>query len=171
MKLILTPSQDDVRIARFAALAIAIHWLESALPSPLPGVKPGLANVITLMVFLLYGLGSAAWVSVLRVIVGSFVAGTFMTPAFALSLAGALATLGVLWAVARSPVLGLGPVGIAVLMALAHMAGQFTVAYAFFVPHPGLLTLLPVLLTAALVFGLVTGKITEVMLQHWQQNK
>jgi heptaprenyl diphosphate synthase len=171
VKLVLTPNQEDVRIARFAALAIAIHWLESALPSPLPGVKPGLANVVTLTVFLLYGLRSAVWVSVLRVLVGSFVAGTFMTPAFALSFSGALASLGVLWVASRWSTLGLGAVGIAVLMAMAHMAGQFAVAYAIFVPHPGLLTVLPLLLTAALVFGLVTGKITDVMLQHWQQSK
>lgn len=171
MKLILTPSQEDVRIARFAALAIAIHWLESALPSPLPGVKPGLANVVTLTVFLLYGLRSAVWVSVLRVLVGSFVAGTFMTPAFALSLAGALASLGVLWVVSRAVALGLGPIGIGVLMAMAHMAGQFAVAYALFVPHRGLVTVLPVLLSAALVFGLMTGKITDVMLRQWQQSK
>ena len=45
-----TATRDDHLIAGFAALAIAIHIIESAFPSPLPGVKPGLANVVTLIV-------------------------------------------------------------------------------------------------------------------------
>ncbi|MGD9000355.1 MAG: Gx transporter family protein, partial [Granulosicoccaceae bacterium] len=38
-------SDEDQRIARLAALAIVIHVAESALPSPLPGIKPGFANI------------------------------------------------------------------------------------------------------------------------------
>ena len=53
----------DHRIAWLAALAITIHIVESALPSPLPGVKPGLANVVTIVVLWRYGWAAAAWVS------------------------------------------------------------------------------------------------------------
>ena len=43
---------DDRRIARLAALAIGLTLAEAALPSPLPGVKPGLANIVVLLVLL-----------------------------------------------------------------------------------------------------------------------
>ena len=43
---------EDHRIAWLAALAITIHVIESVLPSPLPGLKPGLANVVTIAVLL-----------------------------------------------------------------------------------------------------------------------
>ena len=46
---------DDRRIARLAALAIGLTLAEAALPSPLPGVKPGLANIVVLLVLLQYG--------------------------------------------------------------------------------------------------------------------
>ncbi|MFQ5488479.1 MAG: Gx transporter family protein, partial [Gammaproteobacteria bacterium] len=116
---IITTTRQDHRIAWLTALAIAIHIAESVLPSPLPGVKPGLANVVTLTVLFLYGWSAAVWVSLLRVLVGSLLIGTFLTPTFALSLSGALASLVVLGLGTLLPGRGLGPVGFALLASLA----------------------------------------------------
>jgi heptaprenyl diphosphate synthase len=158
-------TREDHRIAWLAALAIAIHVLEAALPSPLPGVKPGLANVITIVVLVQFGWRTAAWVGLLRVLCGSLLLGTFLSPTFFLSLAGALASLAVLGLATRLPGRGFGPVGYGLLAAQAHMLGQFLVAYRLFIPHAGLWTLLPLLLTAALLFGLLSGIIARMMLQ------
>jgi heptaprenyl diphosphate synthase len=158
---VIPTTRDDHRIAWLAALAITIHILESALPSPLPGVKPGLANVVTIVVLLRYGWAAAAWVSMLRVLAGSLLLGTFLSPAFVLSFSGALGALAVLClahALGRlAPRWALGPIGYSLLAALAHMAGQFWVAWRLFVPHEGLLHLLPILLSVALLFGAVSG--------------
>jgi len=164
------PERRDHRIAWLAALAITIHIAESALPNPLPGVKPGLANVVTIAVLYLYGWRTAAWVSLLRVLVGSLLLGTFLSPTFVLSLAGALAsitTLGGAYLInTRLPGQGLGPVGYSLLAAMAHIAGQFYSAYWLFIPHAALFTLLPVLMSAAVVLGLINGIITRTMLQR-----
>lgn len=149
----------DRVIAGFAALAIAIHILEAAFPSPLPGVKPGLANVITVVVYLRYDLRTAAWVAALRVLVGSLLIGTFLSPSFLLSATGAIASLLVLGAVGGLGRGMIGALGLSVAAAIAHMSGQITVAYLLFIPHPAILGLVPVLLTAALVFGTVSGLI------------
>ena len=148
---------EDQRIAWLAALAITIHILESAFPSPLPGMKPGLANVITIVVLVQFGWRSAAWVSLLRVLCGSLLLGTFLTPTFLLSLGGAVCSIAILWLACRLPGRGFGPVGFSLLAALAHMTGQFTIAWLLFIPHPALWRLFPVLLTAALLFGTVGG--------------
>ena len=170
----MTPSvserREDVLIAGFAALAIAIHVLEANLPSPLPGIKPGLANAVTLIVLLRHGWRSAAWVSALRVLAGSLLTGSFLAPGFWLSASGALCSLLALglcaqWN-ARLPAMALSALGLSVLSALAHMGGQFWIAYKWFVPHPGLLRLLPILMTAALVFGLATGWATQQILRR-----
>jgi heptaprenyl diphosphate synthase len=39
-------------------------------------------------------------------------------------------------------------------------------AYLLFIPHPGLFRLLPVLMTAALIFGVVSGIIAQAMLRR-----
>lgn len=82
----LTLTADDHRIARLTAAAIAIALVESAVPSPLPGVKPGLANIITLLVLLRYDWVTAAWVTLLRVLAVSLLIGQFLAPGFVLSL-------------------------------------------------------------------------------------
>lgn len=166
----LTPSPEDRLVAGYAALAIVIHVLEAGFPSPVPGVKPGLANVVTLIVLLRHSLRLAIWVALLRVLVGSLLVGSFMAPGFWLSTAGAGASLlmlalGSAWNRAL-PGLRLGALGLSVLAALAHMGGQFAVAYALFVPHPGLLRLLPLLMTAALLFGMATGAAAATILRQ-----
>ncbi len=162
----LKTTPEDHLIAWLAALAIAIHIIESVLPSPLPGVKPGLANVITIAVFMIYGWRTAVWVSMLRVLVGSILIGTFLSPTFMLSFSGAVASLIVLWLASRLPGEGFGPVGLCLLAAMAHMFGQFYIAYLLFIPHQGLFKLLPLLMTAAVVFGIISGIIVRSMLQH-----
>jgi heptaprenyl diphosphate synthase len=156
--------REDHMIAGFAALAIAIHILEAAFPSPLPGVKPGLANVVTVVVYLRYGLRTAAWVALLRVLVGSLLIGTFLSPTFLLSATGAilsLLTLGLVGSMGRRMI---GALGLSVAAALAHMSGQIWVAYTLFIPHPAILNLTPLLLTAALVFGTVSGIIAASLI-------
>ncbi len=160
----------DRQIAGYAALAVAIHILEAALPSPVPGIKPGLANVVTLIVLFRYGFGFCCWVAALRVLVSSLLLGSFLTPTFMLSAAGALASLAALALAAawnrHAGTAQLTAVGCGAAAACAHMGGQFVVAWQLFIPHPGLLVLLPTLLTAALAFGLVSGWIAAAVLQR-----
>jgi heptaprenyl diphosphate synthase len=155
--MLIQTTAEDHRIAWLAALAITIHIMESAIPAPLPGLKPGLANVITIIVLLQFGWATAAWVSLLRVLCGSLLLGTFLTPTFVLSLGGAISSIGILWFAIRLPGRGFGPVGFSILAALSHMAGQFILAWLLFIPHPALWRLFPILLTAALLFGIVSG--------------
>ncbi len=162
----INPTREDYRIAWLTALAITIHIVESALPSPVPGIKPGLANVITIVVLLMYGWPTAAWVAMLRVVVGSLVIGTFLTPTFVLSFSGAVASITVLGIGSLLPGKGLGPIGYSLLAAMAHMATQFTVAYLLFIPHPGLFKLLPVLMTASVVFGIVSGLVVSAIMNR-----
>ena len=68
---------EDHRIARLAAFAIGLSVMEAVIPSPLPGIKPGLANIVTLLVLERFGLRAAVWVSLLRVVAGSLILGIF----------------------------------------------------------------------------------------------
>jgi len=166
MKLQLNVSSEDHKIARLAALAIGIHVIESLIPSPIPGIKPGFANIVILIVFAIYGLNSAAWVSMLRVIVGSIVIGTFLSPTFVLSLSGACGSLLVLVFFSHQAGMRVSLFGIAILMSMANMVAQYIMVYWFFIPHEELINILPILLTAALIFGVFTGLIAEKVYQN-----
>ncbi len=155
---------DDHRIARYAAAAIALSVAEAALPSPLPGIKPGLANIIVLVVLARHGWRDAAWLSLLRVGAGSLAIGQFLAPGFFLALAGAICSLAVLALAAALPARWFGPVSASVLAAFAHVGGQLLLARAWLVPHDGVFFLLPLFATAALVFGTINGLIAARLL-------
>jgi heptaprenyl diphosphate synthase len=159
------PSARDRRLARYAAAAIAASLIEAAIPSPLPGVKPGLANIVILIVLARHCWRDAAWVSVLRVIAGSLLAGQFLAPGFFLAATGALVSLAVLGALQALPWRWLGPVGRSVAAAFAHIGGQLVLARLWLVPHDGLFNLAPVFFAAALVFGIVNGVVADRLLR------
>ncbi len=162
-------TDTDRRIARYAAAAIALSVVEAALPSPLPGVKPGLANIVILIVLMRHGWRDAAWVAVLRVIAGSLLVGQFLAPGFFLALAGTLASLAMLAIAVRLPRRAFGPVTASVLAAFAHIGGQLLLARLWLVPHDGVFLLAPVFGLSALVFGIVNGLIAAKLLKENQE--
>ncbi len=158
------PTPEDRRIARYAAAAIALTVAEAAIPLPLPGVKPGLANIITLIVLVRWGWKEAVWVSLLRVLAGSLLLGQFLAPGFFLSLSGALASLAMLGIAARLPKRLFGPVTFSILAAGAHIGAQLVVARFWLVPHDGIFYLTPVFACAAVFFGTLNGLIAARLL-------
>ncbi len=153
----LRPTADDHRIAAYTVAAITLTLAEAAIPSPLPGIKPGLANIIVLVVLLRYGWRDAAWVSLLRVFAGSIVLGQFLAPGFFLALTGAVCSLAVLGLSAHLPTRWFGPVSHSILAAFAHVGGQLLLARSWLVPHDGVFYLLPLFAASALLFGVING--------------
>src|SRR5512145_998627 len=149
----LRTTAEDHRIAQLAAAAIGLALIDAAIPLPLPGIKPGLSNIITLIVLARYGWGTAAWVCGLRVIAGGLLLGQFLSPGFFMSLTGAVLSLLVLAGAVRLPRRWFGPVSWSILAAFAHIGGQLLLARVWLIPHDGIFLLTPVFAGAALVFG------------------
>lgn len=157
---------DDHRIAKLAAFAIALHMVEAVIPSPLPGVKPGVANIVTLYVLYQYGFATAAWVSILRVFASSLLLGQFLSPTFALSLSGAILSLVMLWLAMHLPKKYFGPVSLSILAAFSHIAGQLLMVRLWLIPHASVSYLIPIFALAALFFGFINGLITAKLLYN-----
>jgi len=78
----LQPSLYDMQLARLAAIGLALSLLEAAIPSPLPGIKPGLANIVTLIALQQLSWRAAVWVSLLRIVAAGLMLGSLFTPGF-----------------------------------------------------------------------------------------
>ncbi|MBO5944976.1 MAG: Gx transporter family protein [Clostridia bacterium] len=113
-------------LALSVSLAMILSFVESLIPPlvAIPGVKIGLANIVT--VFLLYTLGirAAGTVSLIRVLLSALLFGNVQCLIFALS--GALLSFGVM--IIAKYLLPFGTVGVSVLGAVAHNAGQVVAA-------------------------------------------
>ncbi len=158
-------TDEDRRIAGLAAAAVGLTLVEAAIPLPLPGVKPGLANIVTLIVLYRYGWRAAVWVSLLRIFAGALALGTFLTPTFVMSLAGGLASLLALAMLVRLPRRLFGPVGLSVLAAFAHIGAQLGVVGVWLMPGVNLVPLLALFLGAAWLSGLVNGLAVAKLLE------
>lgn len=162
----LQTTADDHRIAKLAAFAIGLHIIEAIIPSPLPGVKPGIANIVTLYVLYRFDFATAAWVSLLRVFASSLLLGQFLSPTFMLSLSGAIFSLLSLAITIKLPKRYFSAITLSVIAAFAHIAGQLLVVRLWLIPIDGVAYLIPVFFCASLVFGVINGLITRHLLSH-----
>ena len=69
-------------LSLIVALGVVLHRLEILIPLPSPWIKLGLANVMTLVTLIFFGLRDAVTVTLLRIMLGSIVGGTFLSPTF-----------------------------------------------------------------------------------------
>jgi len=158
-----SPADSIVRLSILVACASVLQVAESLLPHPLPGVRLGLANIITVIAMVYIGPGSAIQLAVLRTLVSSMVLGTFLTPTFVLSFSGGVASALVmilLYRLSRSS----GPfrfslIGISVGGAVSHIMTQVALVYLLFIRSSGVLLLWPWLALSAVVTGVLTGMI------------
>nr|NIS40465.1 Gx transporter family protein [Desulfuromonadales bacterium] len=151
-------------LALFTALAIALHSVEYLLPSPTPWFRLGFANILTVCALCLFGGRAAWWVTLGRVLVGSFFLGRFFSPGFFLALSGGIAATALMTGVRQACGARIGPVGLSVLGAAGHAVGQLTVAWLLLVRHEGLWLLLPFLLLSALATGIVNGTAADLLM-------
>jgi len=156
----------DHQIAQLSAIAIGLSLIESVLPSPMPGVKPGIANIITLYAIYRFNFRTAIWVSILRVFATSLILGQFLSPTFMLSLAGSLLSLLTLYFSIKLPSRFFSPIGLSVLSSFAHITGQLLLVRLWLIPHASIYYLIPLYSAAALAFGLINGWITYRLLKH-----
>jgi heptaprenyl diphosphate synthase len=164
--LTINTTDQDHHIAKLTALAISLHVIEAVLPSPLPGVKPGIANIVTLYVLTKYGYATAMWVSLLRVFASSLLLGHFLSPTFILSLSGSICSLFILFFAQFLPKKYFSVITLSILAAFAHITGQLLIVRFWLIPDAGVGYLIPVFMTAALIFGLINGLIASRLLKN-----
>ena len=118
-----------VYFSLFVTLATALGFLETLLsnPLPLPGVKLGLANIVTLLVLYLYGLKEGLVVSLFRVLFVSLLGGTFLAVGFWLSFSGAVLSTLVMAGLIKY-VSALSIIGVSMAGAVSHNVGQLLAA-------------------------------------------
>lgn len=140
------------------ALSVAENQLPLTMAIPIPGIKLGLANIVT--VFALYALGPAQAVLILlaRCTLGALFAGNMNALMF--SLMGGLAAMGVMILLSR--VRALSVYGVSVGGAAAHNCGQVAAAV-LTLGNTAPLYYLPVLLGVSLFTGAFTGLVAACL--------
>ena len=151
-------------LALLSAIALTIFMVEAQIPAlvPIPGVKVGLANIVT--VFAVFALGPKEGASVLfvRIFLGAVFAGNFSTIFY--SAAGGACAIGVTILLKKN--LTTKQLWVAGSMgAVAHSIGQMAVAI-LITGTPGLIVYLPVMIVISIVTGCFTGLCAQFLVNR-----
>ena len=153
------------------ALALALSLAERMIPLelliPIPGIKLGLANIITLFVLQKYRVRDALAVLVLRIFLGSLFTGTLVSCLYSLS-GGLLCLVGMalLCRLLQNRYLWF----VSVCGAILHNIGQILTAM-LVMQTTQVIWYLPFLLISGCVTGLFTGLAATYLIRHWKRTE
>ena len=148
--------------AVLTAMALALSYLENFFPLslaiPLPGIKLGLANIVTLFALYALGPGQALMILLARCLLGSVFAGNMSALIF--SVLGGVTAMVVMILLSRCGRLSI--YGVSVGGAAAHSCGQVAAAV-LTLGNTAPIYYLPVLLGVSLFTGALTGLIAACL--------
>ena len=152
-------------ISVFLSLSIILQIAESFIFIPLflPGIKLGLANIVTVIVLYVYGIKEAGKIGIMRI----FIAGILRNGLgmnFLFSLSGILCSLIVSSFLKKTGKFSV--MGISIAGANFHMIGQIIVASAIYRTNLLYVSYLPYMLLVSLFTGMLTGYFAEKILER-----
>ncbi|MGN0999867.1 MAG: Gx transporter family protein [Faecousia sp.] len=153
-----------VLMALLTAIALTIFMIEAQIPAlvPIPGVKVGLANIVTVFAVFAIGPGEAAAILFVRVFLGAVFAGNFSTILYS----GAGGLCAILVTILLKKILTDRQLWVAgALGAVAHSLGQMAMAV-LITGTPSLVVYLPVMIAISIVTGLFTGLCAQTIIHR-----
>jgi heptaprenyl diphosphate synthase len=141
--------------AILTALGLILGLLERFVPLPLPGVKLGLANIVTLFALYTVGVPYAAGILAVRCILGSIFSGSVTGLIY--SLTGGALSLLTMALIKRTGYFSV--YGVSTLGSAFHHIGQ-VIAVSLVMSSPSVFLYLPVMLTVSVGTGLLIAFIT-----------
>ncbi|MBE5777444.1 MAG: Gx transporter family protein [Clostridiales bacterium] len=151
------------------SLALALNYLERFIPLqllvPLPGIKLGLANIVTLIALYMLDVKSAVIILVTRCLMGAMFGGGVTGLLF--SLTGGLVAITMMILASRIPVFSV--YGVSILGAAGHNVGQI-MASMLLMQSIYIGAYLPYLLIVALFTGFATGSCASGVIRIMQKS-
>ncbi|MBQ9234613.1 MAG: Gx transporter family protein [Lachnospiraceae bacterium] len=147
----------------FIALAMVLSYLESLVPISfaIPGIKLGLANIVTIIALVKLGLKPALIISVGRVILSGLLFGNPATIMY--SMAGALLSIAVMFIVRKLKLLAI--TGTSVCGAVAHNLGQLIIA-AIVIENTKIFYYMAVLSVSGIIAGVLIGLLEGIIIKN-----
>lgn len=159
------PTTQSVRLALLVAVGLILFLFESAIPRPLPWLKPGLSNLIVVLALYGFGFTAALTVMLLRVVLGALILGTLLNPVFLFSFFGGLLATCAMGGLRYYGGRVFSIIGVSICGAFVHNVTQLSLAAVLVVANVQVLYLTPLLLLASLFSGTVVGVVAYGLLE------
>ena len=159
-------SKKVARMGVFIALAMIFSYIEVLIPFNfgIPGVKLGIANIVTVTSLYIFSTGEAFGISVIRIVLMGILFGNGMSLLY--SLAGGLLSFLAMWI--GKKINWFSVMGVSVAGGVFHNVGQI-LAVMFVMKNTMFVAYLPVLLVAGLVTGYLIGFLANVIVDNYSR--
>ena len=164
-------SGKTVYISLLVSLSIVLHTLEAMIPLPSPWIKLGISHIATLLALVLLGFQEAIIVTLLRVLIGSVLFGTFLSPTFMLSLSGGISSTIAMGLFYKFFQRYFSLIGVSLFGAYTHTIVVMILVYHFIIHHKELFYLFPIFLLFSAVTGIVNGIIANKLVMKIVEEK
>lgn len=145
-----------IYLSLLSAQAVLLSVIETQLPVPIgvPGIKPGLAGIVTIVSLVFFSFSDAILIILIRSVISSlFMGGPVM---FMFSICGGILSAAVMWIMLKYVRKFFSFTGISIAGAVAHNTGQIAVA-CFVMSDLSVAAYLPVLLVSGILTGSFMG--------------
>lgn len=158
-----TKSQRIAYIALFTAVSMIFSYVETLIPIDfgIPGVKIGLANIVSVICIYIYGAGYALIITILRVVLSGFLFTNLYSVIY--SVAGGF--LSILAMKLLKDTDRFSVIGVSILGGVFHNIGQLLVAI-ITVSQLKILFYGPILIISGVFMGVLTGLISKLIIKR-----
>ena len=157
------------RLSMLLAVSVALNVIEASLPlfnGYIPGLKLGLANIVTVFIIYQFSLKDAFYVGILRVFLVAILRTGLFSITFFFSLSGVI--FSIIFMYLAKNFLKLSIVGVSIVGSIAHSTGQVLTSI-LLLQMSSMIYYLPWLLLFSIPTGILVGIICKQLIKFYDE--
>lgn len=157
------------RLSMLLAVSVALNVIEASLPlfnGYIPGLKLGLANIVTVFIIYQFSLKDAFYVGILRVFLVAILRTGLFSITFFFSLSGVI--FSIIFMYLAKNFLKLSIVGVSIIGSIAHSTGQVLTSI-LLLQMSSMIYYLPWLLLFSIPTGILVGIICKQLIKFYDE--
>lgn len=154
-----------VKLSLLISIGLVLFIVESFIPFPIPWMKLGIANIVSIIALYIYGIKDALIVVFFRVVIGSLIRGMLLNPIFFVAIGSGIIAVLVMGFVKFSLGRFFSAVGVSIWGAFFYNITQVVIYYFLIIKRPEIFNLLPFFLIITPFTGFITGFVALIVIE------
>ncbi|NVM04632.1 MAG: Gx transporter family protein [Candidatus Helarchaeota archaeon] len=154
-----------IKLSLLISIGLVLFIVESFIPFPIPWLKLGIANIVSIIALYIYGIKDAFIVAFFRVVIGSLIRGMLFNPIFFVAIGSNIMAILVMGFVKSSFSRFFSTVGVSIWGAFAYNITQIVIYYFLIIKRPEIFNLLPFFMIVTPITGFITGFVALIVIE------
>jgi len=154
-----------VKLSLLISIGLVLFIVESFIPLPIPWMKLGIANIVSIIALYIYGIKDALIVALFRVVIGSLIRGILFNPIFIVAIGSGIIAVLIMGLVKCYFNRFFSAVGVSIWGAFAYNITQIVIYYFLIINRLEIFNLVPFFLIITPVTGFITGFVALIVIE------